>query len=427
MRPASLALVVVAPFVLAACGGAAKSSYRSAPPMQAPASPTYPSYPPPGGGAAGGATGGVDYAADKAPVAAPGAVMVKEESAYVAEADVSGSSGGGTSAPPPPPQTAVEPQANTQEMFDIEARMSVEVEKVSDAAAKVREMTKKRGGQIVADTQNEDSGQTTASFTLRVPSKGSDAFIDELSTVGAVRSRQVTARDISKEYHDAQIYLHNLEAAMKRYEDILQKANGVPEILQIEQQLTRIRAEIDHVKGDLRFMRDRAARSTIYLTLYSPRPEVGPTFNPQAKVYPGLRFAHLADFRGDAGNAGYLGAGLSLAFSRAFSIEVEGYRKLTNPSSGLDLFMISLGGELYSDFLGAGKRTWLNPYVGLRIGYAHFLEKDEMTTAATVGVEIYKSKVFRLDANGRVIGFFGNKDVGGHIAVSPGLAMYVAF
>jgi hypothetical protein len=167
----------------------------------------------------------------------------------------SDSGGGGGGAPPaPPPPTPVEPQQGAVEMFDIEARLSIEVDKVSEAAAKVREVVKKHGGQIVADTSTDDAGSTGATFTLRVPSKGSEAFLEEIGGVGAVRSRQVTARDIGKEYHDAQIYLRNLEVALKRYEEILAKAKDVKEILEIEREMTRIRAQIDHVKGDLRWM-----------------------------------------------------------------------------------------------------------------------------------------------------------------------------
>ncbi|MGZ3416395.1 MAG: DUF4349 domain-containing protein [Polyangiales bacterium] len=425
MRFLSRLSLLLSPLLFVACGGASKSyAYRTAPAAGAAAPPpAYGSYPPPGENApvvAKEESGG--YVAQ----ATPGTAV---ETTVVAQGDVgTGTTGGGGAPPPPPPPTPVEPQQQgAVEMFDIEARMSIEVDKVSEAAGKVRDIVKKNGGQIVADTVTDDSGSTGATFTIRVPSKGSEAFLNELGGVGAVRSRQVTARDIGKEFHDAQIYLRNLEAALKRYEEILAKAKDVKEILEIEREMTRIRSQIDHVKGDLRWMKDRAARATIYVTIYATRPEGTTTFNPQAKVYPGVRGAYLADFRGEGGNAGYLGAGLSVSFSRYFGFEVDGYRALTSPSSGLDLFMVTAGGELYSDFLGAGKRTWLNPYVGLRVGYQHMLGKDEMVAGGTFGLEIYKTKVFRLDAAGRILGMFANKNVGGHIAVSPTISMHVAF
>ena len=106
-------------------------------------------------------------------------------------------------------------------------------------------------------------------------------------------------------------------------------------ILQIEREMTRIRGEIDRVKGDLRWMKDRAARATIYITIYATRPDSAPIFDPKAKIYPGVRALHFADFRGAAGNFGFLGFGLSIAVSRAFSVDIDGMRRLLKPSRKL--------------------------------------------------------------------------------------------
>jgi hypothetical protein len=423
MRRTSLVLLASF-FLLPAC--AAKSrSYPAATAGAAPPPPSYPNY---------GAVAGVLGAAPAAePMADKEVTVAKGESTseYVATADESSGSAatGATGGAPATPST-VEPQPST-EMFDIEARVSIEVEKVGDSAGKIRELAKKHGAQVVADTVNDDAGSSAASFTLRVPSKGSDAFLNDLSGIGVVRNRQVTARDIGKEFHDAQIHLKNLEVTLKRYEEILAKAQDVNTILSIEREMQRIRGEIDRVKGDLRWMKDRVARATIYITLYTSRPDSTPVFAPQAKVYPGVRALHFADFRGSKGDYGFLGFGLSIAASRYFSIDVDGMRRLGNPGQGIDAFFVTMGGEFYSDFLGAGRRSYLNPYIGLRIGYARIAAddgaKDEMLVGGTVGVELYKTKFFRFDAQTRLLGLFGNKDVGGHIGLQSGLQMHFAF
>lgn len=431
----SIPFVLVLLAVLPACSSSSKSAGpRYAHRSSAPPAPAYPSYPPATvPGSSGSTYGGVPATdATKTVSSMPGSVASEPESVVVASKDDSDVGGSSPSTPSAPATaTTVEPNANAHEMFDIEARLSIEVEKVGDAAAKVREIAKKHGGQIVADTVNDDSGSSAASFTLRVPSKGSDAFLTDIGAVGVVRNRQITARDIGKEFHDAQIYLKNLEVTLKRYEEILAKAQDVNSILQIEREMTRIRGEIDRVKGDLRWMKDRAARATIYITIYASRPDSAPIFDPKAKIYPGVRAIHFADFRGSAGDFGFLGFGLSIAASRAFSIDIDGMRRVGNPGQGLDAFFVTLGGEFYSDFLGAGRRNYLNPYIGWRIGYARIATtgspKDEVLIGGTIGFELYKTKFFRFDAQTRVLGLFGNKDVGGHFGVQSALQMHVAF
>lgn len=440
MRRLSFALVALFALQSVACSAkySAQKAYASAPPP--PPAPAYPSYGTPA--VVPGSAGGSTYAAGVPAAAPPSATStgeveydksaVKEEAASVTVASSDSSGGSGSSGPPPvaTPST-VEPQPNAGEMFDVEARVSVEVEKVGDAAAKVREIVKKHGGQVVADTVNDDANSSAASFTLRVPTKGSEKFLDEIGGIGIVRNRQITARDIGKEFHDAQIYLNNLMVTLKRYEEILAKAQDVNSILQIEREMTRIRGEIDRVKGDLRWMKDRAARATIYLTLFTSRPESTVTFDPKAKVYPGIRAVHFADWRGSAGNYGFLGFGLSIAGGRFFSLDFDGMRRIGSPGEGLDAFLVSIGGEFYSDFLGAGRRQVLNPYIGWRAGYSRIAAgdgpKDEMFLGGTFGLELYKSKFFRFDAQTRLYGLFGNKDVGGHFGLQSGFQAHFAF
>jgi len=139
-----------------------------------------------------------------------------------------------------------------------------------------------------------------------------------------------------------------------------------------------------------------------------------------------LRFGYLADYRGSQPGAGYLGGGLSLRGSRNISLDIEGLRDPSRDKRGIDVFQIMLGGEDYSDFLGGGKRKWLNPYLGLRGGYARFLGYGEAVAGGTIGVELVHTDFMTIDADLRVLGyFFGKPDA--HIAAQPALGVNFAF
>jgi hypothetical protein len=187
-----------------------------------------------------------------------------------------------------------------------------------------------------------------------------------------------------------------------------------------------VRGQIEHIKGELRWMRDRVARATVTVTLYASGSYVKPIVTPEAKLYPGLRFSYLGDFRGDDGRAGYLGGGLSLRFSRHFSLDLEGSRGTDSDTSGLDLFLLTIGGEFYSEFMGGGNRQWLNPYLGFRGGYARFLGRDEAVGGGVLGIEILRTAAVTLEVETRVYGFFGSS-AGGHVGVQPALGVNVAF
>src|SRR6266542_357230 len=82
---------------------------------------------------------------------------------------------------------------------------------------------------------------------------------------------------------------------------------------------------------------------------------------PEAKLYPGVRFTELTDLRGEKGNSSYLGMGLSARFSRHFALHVDALRESGNGAftQGPDVVLLTLGGEMYSDFLGGGSRKFL--------------------------------------------------------------------
>jgi hypothetical protein len=149
---------------------------------------------------------------------------------------------------------------------------------------------------------------------------------------------------------------------------------------------------------------------------------------PEAKLYPGLRFTQLTDFRGERGNTSYLGAGLSATFSRHVAFHIDALREAGSgsPTRGLDVLLFSIGGEMYSDFLGGGRRKFLNPYLGYTLGYARFTGNGEGFIGITVGFEVFKSKTFVFDAQARAFGLLFGSD-GSHFALQPVLGASVAF
>jgi len=312
-------------------------------------------------------------------------------------------------------------------MRDIEANFVVEVEDVSVAISRLHQLTTQAGGEVINERLADERGtRPEANLTLRVPSAGADGYFEELSTLGAVRSRDINARDVGKEYYDASLRLRSLRAVYARYEQILAQSRTVEETLRVEEELSRIRGEIEAIEGQLRWLADRSGRATVNVRLYAHRDWVDPVVTPEAKFYPGLRIVGIRDLRGAQGAESFGGLGFGLRFSRHFSIDLDGLQQAGHSGGDLELFMVTLGGESYSDFLGGGQRRWLNPYLGFRGGYARDRGTDEILLGGTLGLEVYKSDFFKLDLETRAFGgFFG--ELGSHVLLEPGLAAHIAF
>jgi hypothetical protein len=236
----------------------------------------------------------------------------------------------------------------------------------------------------------------------------------------------VEAKDIGKEYFDAQLRLSSLEVTLHRYEEILTHATKVEEILRIEQELGRLRAEIEQVKGNLRFLSDRAARATLHIALREKTPEIATAVEePEAKFYPGLRLPALIDF-GQQGGYGYVGGGLSLRFSRGLSFDLDLLEHPGKNGHAPDAILATVGGEVFSERMGGGQRRSLNPYLGWRMGYARFDHDNQAIIGATIGLELYKNDWFVVDAEARnYLAFLGDR--GAHYVLNPALSAAISF
>jgi hypothetical protein len=333
------------------------------------------------------------------------------------------------SAPPVPPSPL--PAGKRPELgdhaFDIEAHVEIEVARVSDGVSGVIALVRAAGGELVNEAIEDKPSLAGASLSLRVPSDRVEAFLDELRRVGRVRSRRVESTELGRKQRDARILLEELELSLKRYEELLARAQNVSEMTPIEEKLSETRTAIERVKNDIAWMSDRVARSTVYVTLYSKIPEAY-LEAAEPKLHPGVRLTNLIDVPPSGPASTFIGGGISMWIVRAFSFDLDLFTGLGGPDKrgGVDFLIASLGGELYSDYLGGGRRRWLNPYLGFRAGYARSAEHSQFALGGSLGVEIYRSTGFFVDLQSRFYGLIGRPD-GTHFGLQPLLGVNFAY
>lgn len=85
----------------------------------------------------------------------------------------------------------------------------------------------------------------------------------------SLENERVQIEDISTQYIDVEARLLTKKEAEKRYLALMQKANSVKDILEIEQALRQIREEIESFEANLRYLKNSVQYSTITITAYS--------------------------------------------------------------------------------------------------------------------------------------------------------------
>jgi hypothetical protein len=108
----------------------------------------------------------------------------------------------------------------------------------------------------------------SASITIRIPSeKLDDALAILEGNAVEVRNRNVYGQDITQEYIDNESRLRNLEAAEEQLLNIMEGATKTEDVLDVFAELTRIRSEIEVIKGRLQYLQQSADTSSISIEL----------------------------------------------------------------------------------------------------------------------------------------------------------------
>jgi hypothetical protein len=117
-----------------------------------------------------------------------------------------------------------------------------------------------------------------AAITIGVPVDQFEKALGRLRGL-AIKVVDETAAgdDVTDQYVDLQSQLTNLEATRARIQEFLQDAKTVDEALRINQELANIEGQIEQIKGQMNYLDDRSAYSTITLNLEPDFPVLTPT------------------------------------------------------------------------------------------------------------------------------------------------------
>lgn len=130
-------------------------------------------------------------------------------------------------------------------------------------------------GGFVLSSQRE--GSTTGTLTIRIPAARFDDAIGQLSGLGTVESSSVTGKDVTNEYVDYRAHLQNLIGRRTVLRSLLARTTTIGESLTVENELEDVQLQIDQIQGQLRFLDNQVAESTLTVDLREESAPAGET------------------------------------------------------------------------------------------------------------------------------------------------------
>jgi hypothetical protein len=149
---------------------------------------------------------------------------------------------------------------------------SVQVTRLDDAVTRLRQTAAQLGG-FVANTAIVGGREEHRSATLeiRVPSGQFDAMVTALGGLGKVESVSATVQDVGDEYVDLRARAANARHMEARLVEMLARRTGkLSEALTVEQELRRVREEVERYDARLSWLERRTALSSLEIALHEP-------------------------------------------------------------------------------------------------------------------------------------------------------------
>jgi hypothetical protein len=209
-------------------------------------------------------------------------VINEEKSGSLAESSPGWSgifSGNGRSSAPLPTATPVADYSGelaADQKIIKTSRIALEVKNVTATLDPLKGIATAHGGYIGSLSVNTRYGDRLyAVLTMRVPSHEFDSAITEIKALGSLTSESLSADDVTEEYLDLQARRTALASQLAQYNRIMEKAENVSEILEVQVQIERVQVEIDRIDGRLKYLDNRVDYGTITVSLEEPEPVGG--------------------------------------------------------------------------------------------------------------------------------------------------------
>jgi hypothetical protein len=145
--------------------------------------------------------------------------------------------------------------------------IDLEVSDVGASLTRARDGIRALGGYIGASTTQNQDDRPIASVTYRIPAERWEDALDLLRGIDSagtkVVAEQTDAVEVTGQVIDLEARIKNLQASEAALQEIAAKAVRIPDILEVQNQLTQVRGQIESLTAQLVDLEDRSAYATL--------------------------------------------------------------------------------------------------------------------------------------------------------------------
>lgn len=156
--------------------------------------------------------------------------------------------------------------------------MSIKVKDVEVAKKRIDAIVKKYDCYYENEGFENFDFRVSYNLKIRIPAKQFEAVLKAAEQGdGELINKIINARDVTEEYVDGEIRLNSKKLFRNRFNQLLEKAGKVEDILAIDENIRTLQEEIESQEGQLKFLDDQITYSTLEVNLFCEKMVSKPT------------------------------------------------------------------------------------------------------------------------------------------------------
>ncbi len=145
--------------------------------------------------------------------------------------------------------------------------MSLETDDIDLTINKIKQVISSSDGYVDNISVDKSEKFEYGYITVRVPQDQFSNVVQSIENLGELKNKNISNNDITDQLFDLKIRIENAKATEARFLQILDKAVNISDILQIEQELNRIRTDIEILEGHINNLNNRVAYSSLTINV----------------------------------------------------------------------------------------------------------------------------------------------------------------
>jgi len=150
------------------------------------------------------------------------------------------------------------------------AHLNLEVDNYKDTAFKINSLVQEMQGYLANENTyiyDQQRKLLAGNMSIRIPVERFTEALSRIEKMGNANNRSVNSQDVTEEYVDVESRLKAMRLKEERLLVILNKSGKLGDILAVENELARTRADIEVLEGRLRYLNNRTDLSTININI----------------------------------------------------------------------------------------------------------------------------------------------------------------